>query len=396
MGLDNIPSTFEKTKKPHKAYDGRIEETFQIPTPANSDANRMCKAYTGRDISTVVPRRDTRCRKDAQHTIKEEDRLVAVNRYKWKNLPFGEVTSQYLETLLYYRYKLIAFKLPDTEDNFIITPYAATGLSVYGNPNSATPVPVATGSNGEYEGDWGISKEDYEKQKAFFKDMHFKLIYNEQQLESIDESDYDKCAVPLFDFSRGRASTDIPHAIDADGIIDIESRFIPYVNTAAKNATGIKSILVKGPFAEQEMAHANNAIENAALEGDSFVAVQAEMKTEQLTDGKVGTTSEFMQAQQSIKNFRIERLGVANGGVFEKNAHMLESENEVNQSTSQYILQDGHELRQNFLTIFNKMFGTKMTEEINQDAQPEEPSEDKEEMVGRKPLEDSEKVESEN
>ena len=62
-------------------------------------------------------------------------------------------------------------------------------------------------------------------------------------------------------------------------------------------------------------------------------------------------------AFQSLDNFRLSTLGIANGGIFEKKAHILESENAINSSTVLSAFQDGLKLRQDFCNIVNSIWG---------------------------------------
>ena len=63
-----------------------------------------------------------------------------------------------------------------------------------------------------------------------------------------------------------------------------------------------------------------------------------------------------MLAMQSLDNFRLSTYGLENGGLFEKKQHILEAENEVNQSSVGLVLQDGLSIRQNFCNIVNSIW----------------------------------------
>ena len=62
-------------------------------------------------------------------------------------------------------------------------------------------------------------------------------------------------------------------------------------------------------------------------------------------------------ALQSIDNMRLSSLGIANGGIFEKKAHILESENAINRSTVLSAFQDGLSIRQHFCDVVNSIWG---------------------------------------
>ena len=60
---------------------------------------------------------------------------------------------------------------------------------------------------------------------------------------------------------------------------------------------------------------------------------------------------------QALENFRLSTYGLDNGGLFEKKAHKLESEQEMNDSTVGLVYTDGLAIRQNFCNIVNSIWG---------------------------------------
>ena len=71
---------------------------------------------------------------------------------------------------------------------------------------------------------------------------------------------------------------------------------------------------------------------------------------------------------QSLDNLRLSGYGLENGGLFEKKAHILESENAVNQANVGLVLQDGLSIRQNFCNIVNSIWGLGIWCEMNEAA----------------------------
>ena len=64
-----------------------------------------------------------------------------------------------------------------------------------------------------------------------------------------------------------------------------------------------------------------------------------------------------MLALQSLDNLRLSSYGIDNGGLFEKKAHILQDEADVNGGPVGLILQDGLTIRQNFCNIVNSIWG---------------------------------------
>ena len=64
-----------------------------------------------------------------------------------------------------------------------------------------------------------------------------------------------------------------------------------------------------------------------------------------------------MLAMQSLDNLRLSGYGIDNGGLFEKKAHELQSEADINGGPVGLVMQDGLSIRQNFCNIVNSIWG---------------------------------------
>ena len=71
---------------------------------------------------------------------------------------------------------------------------------------------------------------------------------------------------------------------------------------------------------------------------------------------------------QSIDNYRLSLHGLDSGGIFQKQAHMLESENSMNAAKASLVMQDKLNQRQEFCDIANSIFGLDMWVEVAQPA----------------------------
>ena len=99
-------------------------------------------------------------------------------------------------------------------------------------------------------------------------------------------------------------------------------------------------------------------MERAALEGDPFVPIIGPQEMQELTDGQVAKSEEYMLAMQSLDNLRLSTYGIDNGGLFEKKAHELQVEADINGGPVGLVMQDGLQIRQNFCNIVNSIWGT--------------------------------------
>jgi hypothetical protein len=184
----------------------------------------------------------------------------------------------------------------------------------------------------------------------------------EEMLRTIEKS-----AVIVRDYTPQLGQTNIARSILDEPVLDLMSDCIPFMRTALLNSTGIKGMRVNNQDEANEVFSANRAINNASLTGQWAVPIVGSVDFQELTsNGGVGKAEEFMLALQSLDNFRLSLLGIPNGGVFGKKAHMLQSEQELNAGTASLVLQDGLLYRQWSSTVFNSIHGLGIWCEINE------------------------------
>ncbi len=278
--------------------------------------------------------------KKALRLIDEQD---AVNRYTWYNLPCN-ITSQELERMLYYKGQLAFFYMEDL-DEFYFMPYALDGtIDFYGRFNTIHPVPMTSGE--EKAG---------KAQAELLSQIKLKCIYGIKLPEDLKVEDLTKSAVLLHDYSKQLSQTIIPRQIINDGIIDIEAECIPFMRTALIEETGVMGVRVQDADQAAAVQDGANSLVNAAMNGDMYVPIVGQMEFQELTKGGTGKAEDYMLAMQSLDNFRLSLYGIDNGGLFEKKAHELQSEADINGGPVGLVLQDGLSIRQNFCNIVNSI-----------------------------------------
>ena len=281
--------------------------------------------------------------KKALRLIDEQD---AVNRYTWYNLPCN-ITSQELERMLYYKGQLAFFYMEDL-DEFYFMPYALDGtIDFYGRFNTIHPVPMTAGTDDK------ASK----SQAELLSQIKLKCIYGIKLPEDLNVEDLTKSAVLLHDYSKQLSQTIIPRQIINDGIIDIEAECIPFMRTALIEETGVMGVRVQDADQAAAVQDGANSLVNAAMNGDMYVPIVGQMEFQELTNGGTGKAEDYMLAMQSLDNFRLSLYGIDNGGLFEKKAHELQSEADINGGPVGLVLQDGLSIRQNFCNIVNSIWG---------------------------------------
>ena len=314
----------------------------------------------GIDPKTGLPVRlggsPSQLKNDIKRFLRNIDEQDAVNRFKWENLP-ANITSQELERLLYYKGQLCFFYMEEL-DEYYFMPYALDGtIDFYGRFNSVHPVPMANGTTEEEK--WTKS------QAALLSRIKLTCLYDEKQIEKHLE-DKNKCCVLIHDYTKQLSQTIISRQIVNEPLLDVMAECVPFLRTSLIAGSGIKGIRVQDADQQESVKDGSRSMLNAALTGDPWVPVIGNLEFQELTDGAVLKSEEYMLAMQSLDNLRLSGYGLANGGLFEKKAHLNDSENEINQSGVSLVMTDGLEIRQHFCDMINKLFGLDVSVSINQ------------------------------
>ena len=296
-------------------------------------------------------------KEDIKRFLRIIDEQDAVNRYKWYNLPCN-LTSQELERMLYYKGQLCFFYIEELED-FFFMPYALDGtIDFYGRFNSIHPVPMTSGTT---END-----KQYKAQLDYLSKLNLKCIYDVVPPEKLKEDSYKKYTVLLHDYTKQLSQTIISRQVVNDPLLDIMAECIPFMRTSLISGSGIKGVRVNDADQKDSVNDASKSMLNSALTGYPYLTIIGQIEFQEFSNGSLLKSEEYMLAMQSLDNFRLSGYGLENGGLFEKKAHILESENDVNQSNVGLVMQDGLEIRQHFCNIVNSIWGLGIWVEANQ------------------------------
>lgn len=316
------------------------------------DINTIIQA--GFDPATGLPSRlgigtPAALKNDIRRLFRIVDEQDAVNRYTWYNLPMN-VSSQELERMLYYKGQLAFFYDKHLEE-FFFMPYALDGtIDFYGRFNSIHPVPMTSGTTEE-------EKKAVKAQEQYLSTLKLKCHYGVVLDEDNDIETFENSAVLLHDYTKQLSQTITARQILNEPLIDVMSNIVPYLNTALLSGTGIKGMRVNDADQARSVKDASTSVNNAALSSEPWIPIVGNIEFQELTDGSLLGAQEYLLSLQSLDNLRLQTLGLENGGLFEKQAHVLESEQAVNQSNVSLIMQDGLSIRQNFCNIVNSIWG---------------------------------------
>lgn len=280
---------------------------------------------------------------EIKKNLRIKDEQVALNRYKWYNLPSG-LDGQLLERILYYKGQAAFFYI-DTNETFYFLPYALNGtIDVYGRFMGITPIAFGNGTT------------DNEKEpKPWIEGLVRKPVYD--IVLDLDEDTFKEGCVLLSDYSKQLGQTNIPRSVLQDTILDMEAEALPFARTNLISNSGIRGMRVNDEDQQAQVALASKSLTNAALTGKPWVPIVGNTEFQDLTANGINKSEEYLLYMQSLDNLRLSMYGIGEGGLFEKKAHVLQSEQAMNAGNEQLIYQDGLTLRQKFCDIVNSIWG---------------------------------------
>lgn len=319
-------------------YDKALYKATGVPTP------KYAKNSCGDDDKLALKRQ-------IKHSLRLIDEQDFINRYQWSGLPEG-MNQQLLERILYYKGQLMLFYVP-TLDKFYFLPYTLqTGdelaIDVYGQFTNVKPLPFLGETQIERKKDHWIS--------AFTRKPLYEVTFDVIP----DLSKIETYCVLLKDYTPQLNETIIPRRQINDVYLDIMADCYPMARTNLLANSGIKGYLVQSEDEEITVEAANDKIESAALEGRPFIGVRGQINTQELTNNNAMKTEEYLLYMQSVDNMRLSSMGLNSGGIFEKKAHTLQSEQDLNNGSTSGAYNDGLLQRQRFCMIANSLFGLTM------------------------------------
>ena len=303
----------------------------------------------GFDPKTGLPYRcgsgKTNLKPDIKKTLRIMDEQDAINRFTWHNLPKG-LNGHLIERILYYKGQGAFFYMPSNE-TFYFLPYALDGtIDCYGRFTSITPLPFNGSTSNEKGG-----------QKPWINGLSRTPVYDPILLEELTLNDLDTKCVLLHDYSCQISQTNIPRQNLNDPILDVMADCIPFLRTALLNSTGVSGVRVNDQSGADNVLAASAALDVAALTGEKYIPIVDALEMQPLTTSTVSQSQEFLLSMQALDNYRLSTYGLDNGGLFQKNAHKLEAEQEMNQGNVGLIMQDGLTNRQEFCDLINNIWG---------------------------------------
>lgn len=320
--------------------------------------------FTRGPVKSVNVRDQKKLKRDLKQYLRIIDEQDAVNRYVWTNLP-NNITSQELERLIYYKGQLAFFYMKDL-DEFYFMPYALDGtIDFYGRFNTIHPVPMTSGEDSDKKTKSQIARE--KTQADLLSNIKLKVVYGIKLEEDLEEEDLTNSTVLLHDYTKQMSQSTLPRSLLNDSLLDAMANMIPFMNTKLMLSTGIRGVRVNDADQSQEIDKQGYKVEDYALNGKPWIPFQATLEFQELALQSGGQAQDYLLALQALDNFRLSGYGIDNGGLFEKKAHELQSQADLNGGPVGLVLQDGLSIRQNFCNIVNSIWDLGIWCEISEE-----------------------------
>lgn len=286
----------------------------------------------------------------AMRVLDEQNHL---SRFSWYVLSYYGLDPDLMERILYYRGTAILW-YDRYSDIFRFTPYVGEGLDLYGRYQYCTPLPFV-GSTGE----------DPDSHKPYIPDLKLKPVYD-YNLEDLTGNNLSDVCVVFYDYSKQLAQKIIPRQILNDPICQAIAECIPFARTALINNTGVMGYRVQDQTEAGAVDDANRQVLNAALCGQRWIPIKNSIPAEEMRGGSSTAIQDNLLVMEAFDNFRLSTHGIDNGGLFRKKAHMLQSEQAMNNQDSSSVIHNCLWNRRNACSIAMSIWNLPIWVDISQ------------------------------
>lgn len=271
----------------------------------------------------------------------EQNKTETLERYMWLNVPFG-LTQDLIERVLFYRGKGV-FYFNENVEKFQFLPFALNGLiDEYGRYLKCNTLPFTGMSETPKKG----------KEKVLIPSVYedleivYDLPYSEEHFKKIREGK--TVGIILNDSSLSISQQPIIRSNYVRPILHLCATLLQIINTAMFGCADHNLIQIQN---ESEFASINeqiNAINNDILHGKRFTPIVDAIKIEPIKTNNTANLEGLFNTFNSLTNFLKSITGIANPGVFDKKAHLLQEEQALNGSNADDVYYNGLRMRQEF------------------------------------------------
>ena len=282
--------------------------------------------------------------------MQEHNKTETLERYMWINVPFG-LTADLIERVLFYRGKGV-FYFNEEVEKFQFLPFALNGLiDEYGRYLKVNTLPFT----GVSETKKNISGK--KMQTAIYEnlDIVYDLPYNEEMLKIV--RDNKTVGIILNDSSLSISQQPIIRFNYVKPVLHLCATLLQIINTAMFGCADHSLVQVENEGELESLNAQINAINNDILHGHRFTGVTGKLPIVPIKTSNTANLEGLFNTFNSLTNFLKSITGIANPGVFDKKAHLLQEEQALNGSNADDIYYNGLRMRQEFCLLVQAYYG---------------------------------------
>ena len=285
--------------------------------------------------------------------MREQNMIETFERYMWTNVPPG-LTQDLIERLLFFRGKGV-FYFNDKVEKFQFLPFALNGvIDEYGRFTKCNTLPFTGVDEVEEK---NSKKKSKKLLNAVYEDLEivYDLPYNDETIKNI--RDRKIVGIILNDNSLAVSQQPVIRSNYVKPVLHMMATLMQIINTAMYGNADHNLIQVEN---ESELDSINQqiaAINFDILRGRRFTPIVGKLPITPIKTSNTANLEGLFGTFNSLSNFLKSITGVANAGVFDKKAHLLQEEQKLNGSNSDDIYYNGLRLRQEFCLMVQAYYG---------------------------------------
>lgn len=273
--------------------------------------------------------------------MREQNMIETFERYMWTDIPFG-LTQDIIERVLFFRGKGI-FYFNDKIEKFQFLPFALNGvIDEYGRYTRCNTLPF-TGTDEEPK-----DKKVKKPRILVYEDLEivYDLPYNSEMFEKARKMK--TVGIILNDNSLAVSQQPIIRSNYVKPVLHMMATLMQIINTAMYGSADHNLLQIENESELASIQNQINAINADILRGNRFTPIVGNLPITPLKTSNTANLEGLFGTFNSLTNFLKSITGVANAGVFDKKAHLLQEEQKLNGSNSDDIYYNGLRLRQEF------------------------------------------------
>lgn len=282
--------------------------------------------------------------------MRHQNMIETYERYMWTDVPFG-LTADLIERVLFFRGKGV-FYFNDKVDKFQFLPFALNGqIDEYGRFLKCNTLPfTGIDENGKEKGKKKVQSLIYEDLEIIYD-----IPYSEEMMKQARVGK--PVGIILNDNSLSVSQQPIIRSNFVKPVLHMLSTLMQIINTAMFGNADHNLLRVENESELKSIQEQIDSINQDILKGNRFTPIIGKLPIDPLKTTNTADLEGLFNTFNSLTNFLKSITGVANPGVFDKKAHLLQEEQQLNGSNADDVYYNGLRLRQEFCLLIQAWYG---------------------------------------